>query len=345
MPPDVSASRRLPRRACRRSLTRSQRMRGAAPLTSAGSGSASARTTATNASRPSARYGAARRQRARSPSPSHGPVATQATICCASTSSGASGIAWRSSSCARIARATAAASTSSSPRVAMTLPRATRVSRCPARPTRCRTAAIVRGDCVWTTRSMAPTSMPSSSEEVATSARSAPPLRRSSASSRARRDSEPWWARTLPSGSRSSRLRARRSAARRLGAKTSVVRCAATHSATCWSSASHTVSLGAVRKSATGVTTSSSIAREKPASTTAPPRPAPTRKARASSTGRTVAEQPIRCRPSPARAASRSSESARCAPRFVAKNAWISSTMTNRALARAGRNLSAVSRR
>src|SRR5207245_1826755 len=40
VPPDVSARNRLPRRACKRSFTRSHRIRGAAPLTSAGRGPA-----------------------------------------------------------------------------------------------------------------------------------------------------------------------------------------------------------------------------------------------------------------------------------------------------------------
>ena len=60
---------------------------------------------------------------------------------------------------------------------------------------------------------------------VATRQRSSPALRRSSASRRARRESEPWCAATRPSGMRSFRSRARRSAARRLWAKTRVVRC------------------------------------------------------------------------------------------------------------------------
>ena len=83
---------------------------------------------------------------------------------------------------------------------------------------------MLRGDWSWTTRSIAPTSIPSSSEEVATSARSSPCFKRFSASSRARRESEPWCAATRPSVIRSFRSRASRSAARRLWANTSVVR-------------------------------------------------------------------------------------------------------------------------
>ena len=54
----------------------------------------------------------------------------------------------------------------------------------PERPTRCRKVAIARGEPIWQARSISPMSMPSSSEAVATSARSAPCLSRCSASSR-----------------------------------------------------------------------------------------------------------------------------------------------------------------
>ena len=50
-------------------------------------------------------------------------------------------------------------------------------TECPERPTRCRKAAIARGEASWHTRSTSPMSMPSSSEAVATSARSRPLLR------------------------------------------------------------------------------------------------------------------------------------------------------------------------
>src|SRR5437016_4312991 len=174
-------------------------------------------------------------------------------------------------------------------------PLLTRDSRWPERPTRWSAAATVRGDWTCTTRSIAPTSMPSSSDDVATSARSLPSLRRFSASRRARRDSEPWCAATRPSPTRSFRSRASRSAGRRLWANTSVVRWAATSSAICWSAASQIVSLCAVRKSSTGVTTRTSSCRAKPASTTAGSRAVvPLRNASASSTGLTVAEHPIR---------------------------------------------------
>src|SRR5437764_760884 len=216
VPPEVSARNRVPRRACRRSFTRSHSTRGATPFTSWGSGSASERTTSRNVSRVSARYGAAWMKRFHSASVSIDSAATAATICCASTSSGAFGIAMRSSVRSWIERTTAAASTSSSPLVTTMRPLDTRESAWPARPTRCSAAATLRGDCSWTTRSMAPTSMPSSSDDVATSALSWPSLSRFSASSRARRESEPWWAATRPSTMRSFRSRANRAAEQRV---------------------------------------------------------------------------------------------------------------------------------
>ena len=54
----------------------------------------------------------------------------------------------------------------------------------------------------------------------------------------------------------------------------------------------------------------------------------PPRKRATSSSGRCVAERPIRCGGRRVTSARRSSESARCAPRFVPTIAWISSTIT-----------------
>ena len=50
------------------------------------------------------------------------------------------------------------------------IPSLTAPAWCPARPTRCRPLATDGGASIWTTRSIAPMSMPSSSDEVATSA-------------------------------------------------------------------------------------------------------------------------------------------------------------------------------
>ena len=69
----------------------------------------------------------------------------------------------------------------------------------PARPTRCRPLATEPGDETCTTRSTAPMSMPSSSDDVATMHGSVPALSASSTSLRASRESEPWWARATGS--------------------------------------------------------------------------------------------------------------------------------------------------
>jgi len=65
----------------------------------------------------------------------------------------------------------------------------------PERPTRCSSAAIERVEPSWHTRSTSPMSIPSSSDAVATSARSSPRFRRCSASRRCSRARLPWCAR------------------------------------------------------------------------------------------------------------------------------------------------------
>ena len=97
--------------------------------------------------------------------------------------------------------------------------------RCSARPTRWRKVAMLRGEPSWQTRSTGPTSMPSSSDAVATTARSSPARSRASTvqaalhrqaavvggdACRRRARSRSWWA--------------TRSAIRRVLTKTSVVR-------------------------------------------------------------------------------------------------------------------------
>ena len=69
-------------------------------------------------------------------------------------------------------------------------------------------------------------SMPSSSDEVATSARSDPALSRSSTSTRCGRAIDPWCERTSVSPASSFSAPASRSASRRLFTKISVERCA-----------------------------------------------------------------------------------------------------------------------
>ena len=97
----------------------------------------------------------------------------------------------RSSTPARIARTSAAHSISSSRVVAKSRPFGCAPIQWPDRPTRCRQVVIARGEPIWHARSTVPTSMPSSSEAVATTTRVSPRLRRSSADRRICRDRLP----------------------------------------------------------------------------------------------------------------------------------------------------------
>ena len=69
--------------------------------------------------------------------------------------------------------------------------------RWPARPIRCRPRVTDFGDSTWMTRSTAPMSIPSSSEEVATRQGSSPDFSISSTTERSSWESEPWWARAI----------------------------------------------------------------------------------------------------------------------------------------------------
>src|ERR671935_85060 len=94
--------------------------------------------------------------------------------------------------------------------------------------------------------------------------------------------------------------------------------------------------------SSTGTTTSTSSGLRWPASTIVPGRsrsssPRPPRNRAISSSGRWVADSPIRCGEVPAISSSRSSERARWAPRLFAASAWISSRITHRTLRRSSR--------
>ena len=123
-------------------------------------------------------------------------MATIATICWARMSSGFCGtfVSSMSPACMRCA---VTAATSRSPRnFGKTLPFDGSPTWWPARPIRCSPDATDVGDSTCTTRSMAPMSMPSSSDDVATSAGSFPALSASSISSRCSRAIEPWCART-----------------------------------------------------------------------------------------------------------------------------------------------------
>ncbi len=84
--------------------------------------------------------------------------------------------------------------------------------------------------------------------------------------------------------------------------------------------------------SSTGTTTSTSMVFSAGGCTTVtvlpPPGPCPFKNRATSSTGRTVADRPMRCAGASSRPSSRSRDSARWAPRLVPATAWTSSTMT-----------------
>ncbi len=107
-------------------------------------------------------------------------------------------------------------------------PRETASSSWPARPTRCSPRATDFGLSTWMTRSTAPMSMPSSSDEVATRHGISPRFSSSSISTRCSRAIEPWWARAISSSASSFSRSASRSASRRLLTNTIVERCSRT---------------------------------------------------------------------------------------------------------------------
>ncbi len=151
-------------------------------------------------------------------------TAQHATICCANMSSDVSGKIRRSKSPDLIARTRTAHSARSSRVVTKNRPLGTAPRQWPLRPTRCRATAIERGEPMWQTRSTVPTSMPSSSEAVATSTLTWPSLSLRSASRRSLRERLPWWAATFSSPNLSPRWCAMRSASRRVLTNTSVER-------------------------------------------------------------------------------------------------------------------------
>ena len=101
------------------------------------------------------------------------------------------------SSPSRIRRTTTAHSSRSARNFGKIRPRLTSPTLCPARPIRCSPRATDFGDSTWITRSTAPMSIPSSSEEVATRHGSSPAFSSSSTTVRSSRASEPWWARAI----------------------------------------------------------------------------------------------------------------------------------------------------
>ena len=231
-PPPVSAAIRAPRRPFTRPFTASRWRSAVVRPGEVAIPSESMSTTASNSARERARYGQARRTSPKSRSRWIGAADASATICCARTSRGRSGIRISSSAPRRRPRATAAHSTSSSRLIGNRRPFGTPPFTCAARPIRWSATWSAPGVPSWTTRSTSPTSMPSSSDAVATTARSRPALSRSSAWSRRARESEPWWAATASSPSRSASACVARSASRRVFTKTSVERCSPTSAAT-----------------------------------------------------------------------------------------------------------------
>ncbi len=101
----------------------------------------------------------------------------------------------------------------------------------PERPTRCKNVAMEPVLPSWQTSPTSPTSMPNSKEAVATKAFNLPSFKRPSADSRCSRARLPWWEVTLSSPTRSLKVRASRSAMRRVLTKTSVVRCSSINAA------------------------------------------------------------------------------------------------------------------
>ena len=197
VPPLVTASRSAPGRPLSTSRTRSHTMPGPqlrellarVPARRAcraprAASPRPARRTATRAGRrPTARRATSPRPR---PSPRSAARARRA---------GCAGPACASSAPSRMRCAVTAAGTSSPRNVGNTIPRDTAPTWCPARPTRCSPLATDGGDPTCTTRSMAPMSMPSSSELVATTAGSSPALSSDSVRVRSARLIEPWCAR------------------------------------------------------------------------------------------------------------------------------------------------------
>ena len=174
--------------------------------------------------------GYARRTSSCSSSTDTSSSAQIATICCARTSSGFRGMLVSSIAPSRIAFATTADSRRSPRNFGKMRPFETDARSWPARPTRCSPRATDFGLSTWITRSTAPMSIPSSSDEVATRHGICPAFSSSSTTSRCSRASDPWCARAISSSASSFRRSASRSASRRLLTNTIVERCCRTRS-------------------------------------------------------------------------------------------------------------------
>ena len=123
-----------------------------------------------------------------------GSIAQMATICWAAMSSGLAITDSDSMAPVCIRPATTAAEIRSPRNLGNITPWLGAPTWWPARPIRCSPLATDGGDSTWMTRSTAPMSMPSSSDEVATTAGSRPVFSSSSISARCSRDTDPWCA-------------------------------------------------------------------------------------------------------------------------------------------------------
>ena len=174
--------------------------------------------TPSNTVRLSSANGAAPRIAAKSSSTSQASIEAIATICCARMSSGLRGIAGRLDRPVVHRLGSRAAQATRSPRnFGKMTPSLGASTWWPPRPMRCRPLATDGGASIWTTRSIAPMSMPSSSDDVATSARRRAGLQQRPRSRlRWARAIEPWCERTSVSPASSFSAPASRSASRRL---------------------------------------------------------------------------------------------------------------------------------
>ena len=167
-------------------------------------------------------------------------------------------------------------------------------------------------------------------------------MSRSSASSRRSFERLEWWLVTRSDPRIALSSRAVRSATLRVLTKTIVLRWARTRSALdAWISPHDSCESVGVSGDPGSWTESSSL-RRWPSSTSVQVRPGPTRKSATALSGFCVADRPMRWRGAAdgSRSAStRSSVSARCAPRFDPIIAWISSTTTARTVRRRSRPL------
>ncbi len=402
VPPEVTASRWAPGLPSSTPVTRSQVIRArSSPNSSLGYRPASMSSTADSASSGSAVNGAARRTVAATSATVRASTATIATSCCASTSSGLRGYRTASIAPAAMRSATTAHETRSPRNFGNITPLDVAPTWWPARPTRCSPDATVGGASTCTTRSTAPMSIPSSSDDVATTHGSRPDLSSSSVWVRWSRDIDPWCARAITgsapvlapdwaiasAGKVSPAVRSVRSAAssfsravsrsasRREFVNTIVDRCPRISSRTRSSTAGQMDARGAAPSPVSGTagagTSSSSLGNgggsASPVSDPSAPSDRsdpgadrgassaamsstgtstrtstvfgcsgcttrtglpPARNVPISSTGRTVADSPIRCAGASNSSSNRSSESARWAPRLLPAMACTSSTMT-----------------